>query len=211
MIGLSENSYRLTKKVALSMAFAESSNERVKLRDLIQEAFDATSLFLEQIDASILRDSFTHFAALFQLNGQAKLAERSVRDEWVKDQCNLMQELGFHQKLVQTVGNQFAGWDCELVTIQQLGDALDQLVHMSSDSPGVLETAMVEKLSAGDDQRIAQTYTHAVAGLSLLLTAMDRVEIDQESAKEWSLVATFGAQLVDSNVQLLKQACVDQG
>lgn len=209
-MSLSQRSCKVANRIALTMVFAESSNNRSSAQLMVGEALSASCELLDMIDPSGLRYWFERFSNLYSTSGHSVLLqEPEVWSAFVGAQCDLLQRLGLHQKTIATLGDELAVWDREPVSMEQLGNSLDELACLVSDYSTNLSAAIQKQ--AGNEsshKRRAIVFAHAICGITIVLLAIDEATEKGESrVLACASLATFGASLVKRSVDRLYEVC----
>lgn len=206
---LSERAVRITNRVSLSMVFAEASGHREQAQKVVDEAFSSSLSLLDEIDAAELRSWFEGFASVFGTIQSALISDSELRARFVATNCDLLSEMGLHQKTIETVGDELAKWQCERVSMDEFGAALDGLVSLMTDHAGLLSNA-IEKQAGNDSEykRRAIVFSHAVCGLVIVLGAINQaIKQKDPHSGACSAIASFGAGLTVQSVNRLFEVC----
>jgi len=207
---LRQKSCQVANRVSLTMVFAESSSNPAHFQRIIDEALTSTNELLDLIDPSELRQWFERFSNIYSSSGYCGLlSDPTIWSAFVGAQCDLLQRVGFHQKTIASLGDDLAVWDREPVSMEQLGEALDDLACLTIDQPVALSAAIERQAGNESSQkRRATAFSHAICGIAIVLVAIDETNKKGESRESGcASIAMFGASLIKRNVASLLKAC----
>ena len=192
------------------MVFAEASSERLQAQVMIDEAILASSELLDILDPVELRHWFERFSDVYLTSGHHTLLREPVLwSAFLGVQCDLLQRVGLHQKTIATIGDELSVWDREPVSMEQFGNALDELACLATDYSKNLSAAIQEQAgSTASEKRRAMVFAHAICGLTIVLVAIDEANSKGElRVVACASLATFGASLVKRSVERLYEVC----
>lgn len=201
----SQQACRIANRVAISMVFAEASMHREQAQHVVDDALNATSQLLDDIDAVEMRSWFEGFESAYELAKPALVGDPEIRSRFVATQCDLLQQMGLYQKTIASVGDELGEWDNGRVSMSEFGDALDGLASLVTDHSKALSEAIENQ--AGNDsnrKRRVLVFSHAVCGIAIVLVAIDEaIKQKNPRSEACASIATFGAALTCSNVDRL--------
>ena len=209
MKNLSQQACRIANRVSLSMVFAEASMHREQAQHVVDDAFESTCQLLDDIDAQQLRTWYEGFASVFETAQTALVGNQEIRSRFIATQCDLLQQMGLHQKTIASVGNELGAWLHGRVSMEELGDALDGLAVLMSDHSKALGDA-IERQAGNDSTRKRRVlvFSHAVCGLAIVLVAIDEaIKQGNPRSEACASIATFGAALTCKSVDRLFEVC----
>ena len=192
------------------MVFAEASAKPPQARLMVDDALMASSELLDLIDPVELRSWFERFSDVYSTSGHKVLLEEPVIwSAFIAAQCDLLQRVGLHQKTIATLGDELAAWDRESVTMEQFGNALDELACLATDYSEILCAKIQQEAGNKSSQkRRAIVFAHAICGLAIVLVAIDEARKKGESrVSACASLATFGASLAKRSVERLYEVC----
>ena len=192
------------------MVFAEASNHRAQAQLMVDEALTASCGLLDMIDPIELRHWFEKFADVYSASGHSSLLEdQSVWSAFLGAQCDLLQRVGLHQKTIASLGDEMAAWNRLPVSMEEFGNALDELACLITDHSATLAAAIQRQ--AGNEstrKRRAIVFAHAVCGIAIVMVAINEASTKGESrASACATFATYGASLVQQSVRRLYEVC----
>ena len=207
---LSQQSCKVANRVALTMVFAEASNNRAQAQLMVDQALTASCELLDRIDPVQLRHWFERFADLYSAAGHSSLLEdQVVWSAFLGAHCDLLQRVGLHQKTIASLGDELAAWNRLPVSMEEFGGALDELACLMTDHSEALGVAIQRQAGAESTQkRRAMVFSHAVCGIAIVLVAINEASDKAESREAaCATFATFGAGLVKQSVGRLYEVC----
>jgi hypothetical protein len=206
---ISEEACRVANRVSLSMVFAESSGLSDPSGSMIREGFSATCQLLDRVDPVVLRTWYSQFEVVFDKTRILLTEDASVWSAFLGAQCDELHRLKLHQGMIASLGNEMAVWDRIPVSFNKLADSLDHLIELVTQRSEELRTA-IDREAGFDAQRKrrSQLFSHAVAGLAIVLSSIDRaITKGDPRDQDCAGLATFGASLVVNCVSKLLGVC----
>ena len=207
---LSTRSCKVANRIALTMVFAEASNKPLQAQLMVDEAVLASIELLDMIDPIELRHWFERFSNIYSTSGyQLQLQEPEVWSAFIGAQCDLLQQVGLHQKTIATLGDELAVWNREPVSMEQFGNALDEFACLVTDYSTILCDAIQRQAgSESSRKRRAIVFSHAICGIAIVMVAINEAITKGESrVSACASLATFGASLVKQSVERLFEVC----
>ena len=206
---LSQQACKIANKIALSMLYGETIGQRGQAGKMMKEAFDSSCELLELIDPVELRSWFEQFQRVFSKTRQNLIDDPIAWSKFLGSQCDLLHQVGLHQKTIASVGDELARWDRAEVSFDDFANGLDRLSSLVSENSGLLETA-IERQAGTESKSVRRTalFTNAICGLTIVLVVIDQaINSGDPRNKDRAALASFGASLTMSSVESLFQAC----
>jgi hypothetical protein len=206
---LSERACRTANKISLNMLYGETTGQRDRAGQMIEEAFVATMDLLEKIEPVDLREWFEQFHEIFSTTNSTLIDDPIAWSKFLGSQCDMLQKARFHQRTIAHVGNELANWDRQSLSFTEYASALNGLAELVTVHEALLSREIDRQSGrASKGRRHTLAFSHAVSGLAIVLLAINQaIELGNPSDENCAAMAMFGASLSVANVILLRRAC----
>ncbi|MFK7769499.1 MAG: hypothetical protein AB8B55_19960 [Mariniblastus sp.] len=206
---LSQLACKTANKISLNLIYGETAQHSRHARLMINESLAAACVMLDSVDPVELRSWYEQFESIYR-NSQSKLLENpAVWSEFIGVQCDLMQKARLHQKTIETLGNELARWDRQLISFDQLAVGLDSLSELISERSESLGDALDWEINRSGANLRTRQFSNSICGLAIVLVAISEA-IEKGDPRDFDCAATavFGASLTNYGMAAIFHHCV---